>query len=125
MGDAGGDDDWYGYCLDDPVNGTDPLGLLKNEYGDEIPEGRIITEYFPGIESVFSAYGTKRKVQAALRKEKAEYTDSNDLAMRGNLEKEAEGFGFLDGVFSAYRHKTDKGAIQYHIQKAKEQIGSK
>ncbi len=27
MGDAGGDDDWYGYCLDDPVNGVDPLGL--------------------------------------------------------------------------------------------------
>ncbi|WP_419786960.1 RHS repeat domain-containing protein [Pseudodesulfovibrio sp.] len=27
MGDAGGDPDWYGYCLDDPVNGTDPLGL--------------------------------------------------------------------------------------------------
>ncbi|WP_247648444.1 hypothetical protein [Pseudodesulfovibrio sp. zrk46] len=28
MGDAGGDDDWYGYCLDDPVNGVDPLGLF-------------------------------------------------------------------------------------------------
>ncbi|QJB55826.1 hypothetical protein [Pseudodesulfovibrio sp. zrk46] len=29
MGDAGGDDDWYGYCLDDPVNGVDPLGLFR------------------------------------------------------------------------------------------------
>ncbi len=28
MGDAGGDKDWYGYCLDDPVNGVDPLGLF-------------------------------------------------------------------------------------------------
>jgi RHS repeat-associated protein len=28
MGDAGGDPDWYGYCLDDPVNGVDPLGLF-------------------------------------------------------------------------------------------------
>ncbi|WP_422393763.1 RHS repeat domain-containing protein [Pseudodesulfovibrio cashew] len=28
MGDAGGDPDWYGYCLDDPVNGADPLGLF-------------------------------------------------------------------------------------------------
>ncbi|MBC17216.1 MAG: hypothetical protein CL942_09220 [Desulfovibrio sp.] len=27
MGDAGGDPDWYGYCLDDPVNRTDALGL--------------------------------------------------------------------------------------------------
>jgi hypothetical protein len=26
FGDAGGDPDWYGYCLDDPVNGVDPLG---------------------------------------------------------------------------------------------------
>ena len=29
MGDAGGDPDWYGYCLDDPVNGFDPLGLFR------------------------------------------------------------------------------------------------
>ncbi len=28
LGDAGGDPDWYGYCLDDPVNGVDPLGLF-------------------------------------------------------------------------------------------------
>ncbi|WP_419785745.1 hypothetical protein [Pseudodesulfovibrio sp.] len=27
LGDAGGDPDWYGYCLDDSVNGVDPLGL--------------------------------------------------------------------------------------------------
>ena len=29
MGEAGGDPDWYGYCLDDPVNGEDPLGLFR------------------------------------------------------------------------------------------------
>ncbi|WP_319470567.1 RHS repeat-associated core domain-containing protein [uncultured Pseudodesulfovibrio sp.] len=29
IGDAGGDSDWYGYCLDDPVNGVDPLGLFR------------------------------------------------------------------------------------------------
>ncbi|MDD3313779.1 RHS repeat-associated core domain-containing protein [Pseudodesulfovibrio sp.] len=28
LGDKGGDPDWYGYCLDDPVNGNDPLGLF-------------------------------------------------------------------------------------------------
>ncbi|EGB15029.1 hypothetical protein DND132_1823 [Pseudodesulfovibrio mercurii] len=27
IGDKGGDPDWYGYCLDDPVNGVDPAGL--------------------------------------------------------------------------------------------------
>ncbi|MGE4423756.1 MAG: RHS repeat-associated core domain-containing protein [Pseudodesulfovibrio sp.] len=31
IGDKGGDPDWYGYCLDDPVNGVDPLGLLTLE----------------------------------------------------------------------------------------------
>jgi len=29
IGDKGGDTDWYGYCLDDPVNGVDPLGLFR------------------------------------------------------------------------------------------------
>ena len=29
LGDAGGDPDLYGYCLDDPVNGVDPLGLFR------------------------------------------------------------------------------------------------
>jgi RHS repeat-associated protein len=29
MGDHGGDPDWYGYCLDDPVNAVDPLGLFR------------------------------------------------------------------------------------------------
>nr|WP_319541356.1 RHS repeat-associated core domain-containing protein [uncultured Pseudodesulfovibrio sp.] len=29
LGDKGGDSDWYGYCLDDPVNAVDPLGLFR------------------------------------------------------------------------------------------------
>ncbi len=33
IGDKGGDPDWYGYCLDDPVNGVDPLGLWANLVG--------------------------------------------------------------------------------------------
>jgi RHS repeat-associated protein len=28
IGDRGGDPDWYGYCLDDPVNMHDPMGLF-------------------------------------------------------------------------------------------------
>ncbi|MEF2229458.1 MAG: RHS repeat-associated core domain-containing protein [Pseudodesulfovibrio sp.] len=32
LGDKGGDPDWYGYCLDDPVNGEDPLGLAARKY---------------------------------------------------------------------------------------------
>lgn len=40
IGDKGGDSDWYGYCLDDPVNGLDPLGLFQI-IGDG-PGGRIV-----------------------------------------------------------------------------------
>ena len=29
LGDAGGAPDWYGYCMDDPVNGVDPMGLFR------------------------------------------------------------------------------------------------
>ena len=32
LGDKGGDPDWYGYCLDDPVNGEDPLGLFTDVF---------------------------------------------------------------------------------------------
>ncbi|CCH48500.1 RHS repeat domain-containing protein [Pseudodesulfovibrio piezophilus] len=41
IGDAGGDPDWYGYCLDDPVNGIDPLGLFVF--------GKTGLGIFPGI----------------------------------------------------------------------------
>jgi len=34
IGDAGGDSDWYGYYLDNPVNGVDPLGLEGGFWGN-------------------------------------------------------------------------------------------
>ena len=34
LGDAGGDPDWYGYCLSDPVNGNDPMGLAAGDWWD-------------------------------------------------------------------------------------------
>jgi RHS repeat-associated protein len=46
MGDAGGDPDWYGYCLDDPVNGIDPLGLFQ--VLGEGPGGRIVGSMIEG-----------------------------------------------------------------------------
>jgi len=29
LGEKGGDNDWYGYCLDDPVNKVDVWGLFR------------------------------------------------------------------------------------------------
>ena len=39
MGAKGGDKDWYGYCVDDPVNRVDAWGLF---WGEETPGGRIV-----------------------------------------------------------------------------------
>jgi len=33
IGDAGGDTDWYGYCVDDPVNRVDVWGLKTFNVG--------------------------------------------------------------------------------------------
>jgi len=39
LGEKGGDNDWYGYCLDDPINRADVWGLW---WGEETPGGRIV-----------------------------------------------------------------------------------
>ncbi|BDQ34072.1 RHS repeat domain-containing protein [Pseudodesulfovibrio portus] len=36
IGDRGGDPDWYGYCLDDPVNAYDPKGLKEHKTVDGV-----------------------------------------------------------------------------------------
>jgi len=33
MGEKGGDKDWYGYCVDDPVNRVDAWGLEGKKTG--------------------------------------------------------------------------------------------
>ena len=33
LGKKGGDSDWYGYCVDDPVNRVDVWGLEEEETG--------------------------------------------------------------------------------------------
>jgi len=40
LGEKGGDNDWYGYCLDDPVNRADVWGL-EDSWWDG-PGGRIV-----------------------------------------------------------------------------------
>ena len=124
IGNKGGDPDWYGYCLDDPVNGVDPLGLWTNEYGEEIPKGRTIVEVLPDlIATPFMGQYTKKKVQQGLRERKNEYTDENDWKMRKNLDDEADGFGLWDGIISTYRFNTDEDTIDYHHNQARKKIG--
>ena len=124
IGDAGGDPDWYGYCLDDPVNGNDPLGLWRNEHGQEIPKGRTFIEYFPGIDTPFAAYGTRKKVRKALRDKKDDHTDPIDIGMRNALDKQADDFGMFDAYLSTWKHSTDEETIEYQYKKAKERIGN-
>jgi RHS repeat-associated protein len=124
LGDAGGDPDWYGYCLDDPVNGNDPMGLWTNEYGEQESEGRTIFEVLPDpIFTPFMTYGTKKKVRQGLRKEKEKYQDNSDWEMRRNLEEEAKNFGIVDSFLSTYRFDTDEETIKSHSDKAKRKIG--
>jgi hypothetical protein len=50
IGDRRGDPDWYGYCLDDPVNGVDPAGLM----------GKAVEPIFrQGIKAGIKAAGKK------------------------------------------------------------------
>jgi len=123
LGDKGGDPDWYGYCLDDPVNGNDPFGLLKNEYGEEIPDGRIITEYCLGWDTPFSGYATSKKVKNALKSKSSEYTDENDWKMRKELSREADNYNTLKGVWDGWFTDTDEEIIRNHYDKARMRIG--
>ena len=51
LGAKGGDKDWYGYCVDDPVNRVDPLGLF---FWDETPARRIMKS--GAISGLWGAY---------------------------------------------------------------------
>ena len=44
IGYAGGDNDLYGYCLDDPINGVDPEGLASWREFVDGPGGRIVKQ---------------------------------------------------------------------------------
>jgi hypothetical protein len=124
MGDADGDPDWYGYCLDDPVNGVDPLGLWTNEHGEEIPKGRTIVESFADpLISPFMSHHTKLKVQRGLRIKKDDYTDENDWAMRKELENEAKGYSGTKAFFDSYLTNTDEEIVEKRAAKAKLRIG--
>ena len=72
LGDVGGDPDWYGYCLNDPVNGVDPLGLFTEvRYYDSglfghiavAPGGGEAWGKYPknGVKDVKSGQGEYRK----------------------------------------------------------------
>ncbi|WP_353616779.1 RHS repeat-associated core domain-containing protein [Desulfovibrio sp. Huiquan2017] len=48
IGDKGGDPDWYGYCLDDPVNGVDPAGLFRFGKRElDMPGGEFLKDFGP------------------------------------------------------------------------------
>ncbi|WP_419786746.1 RHS repeat domain-containing protein [Pseudodesulfovibrio sp.] len=123
IGDKGGDTDWYGYCLDDPVNGVDPVGLLKNEYGEDVPDGRIITEYVPGLDMLFGGIGTSKHVKKRLAEQKEEYTDENDWKMKKELDNEASDYNLLKGIWDTVTTDTDEEIYKKRIGRAKRRIG--
>ena len=71
IGDKGGDPDWYGYCLDDPVNAVDVLGLEGSfRFGKRKLEG------LPWLEGLSdSAGGVLDKMNFELSHEHGFYED--------------------------------------------------
>jgi len=91
LGDKGGDPDWYRYCLDDPVNGADPLGLFTEvRYYDSGLFGHIAVA--PGGGEAWGKYpknGVKdvRKGEGEYRKENA--TPAKTIRLDSTPEQEA------------------------------------
>jgi RHS repeat-associated protein len=123
IGDKGGDPDWYGYCLDDPVSKTDPLGLLTNEYGEKIPDGRIITEYVPEWDMLFGGIGTSKNVKKHLRDQKKEYTDENDWKIKKELDNEANDYNVFKGIWDTVTTDTDHEIYDKRVNNAKNRVG--
>ncbi len=45
-GEKGGDPDWYGYCLDGPVNGVDPaVPFVLENRKPNIPDGKPLKDF--------------------------------------------------------------------------------
>ncbi|MBN2140988.1 MAG: RHS repeat-associated core domain-containing protein [Desulfovibrionaceae bacterium] len=69
---AGGEDDPYGYCLDDPVNLADWSGLDPSDL--DFPPGRPgtipVTSIAPGFDTPFGGYYLKTKVHSRIDKRK-------------------------------------------------------
>ena len=49
IGATGGDEDWYGYCLNDPVNGVDPEGLKGKYAGADSEVGLVRSKCPSGV----------------------------------------------------------------------------
>ncbi|WP_286182140.1 RHS repeat-associated core domain-containing protein, partial [Desulfovibrio sp. Huiquan2017] len=116
IGDRGGDPDWYGYCLDDPVNGVDPLGLFDITAGDAISTGVTV-----GIEGLKQAGKISPVVAGGLGVITAPLADWISPSEAGEGEdyilwkKEAAEKGWLDALDTeeAIRERERYGKASY------------
>ncbi|WP_247648448.1 RHS repeat-associated core domain-containing protein [Pseudodesulfovibrio sp. zrk46] len=95
MGDAGGDEDWYGYCLDDPVNGVDPLGLFV-----------FLLPFAAGMAGATAlgatgAYGAAKIVDWAGEKTDDDYGDDKPTATEGVHDAMGKVIGINTGIVGA------------------------
>lgn len=74
----GGDPDWYGYCLDDPVNMVDPMGLFgalvlagEAAYVTAAPYVARLAPYARSVYGVVSKYGKQAYNTVALNAQSA------------------------------------------------------
>jgi len=121
VGGTGGDDDWYGYCLDDPVNGFDPLGLwvqfapqinqvgiaVANEFMDGRPgvvefSKRLGPHAWDAIKSypdvVFENTEDEREFLAARATRYRERREEDQLRAKENAKEEEEAAAKADAI---------------------------
>ncbi|MEZ7198740.1 RHS repeat domain-containing protein [Pseudodesulfovibrio karagichevae] len=97
IGDKGGDPDWYGYCLDDPVNGVDPEGLEGGfRFGKrelDMPGGKLLKSFGPA--QAVTALGMLHPATFPLARQMME--GAKRLDDKNNTELSYEQGFFIDG----------------------------
>lgn len=84
---------------------------------------RPIVEVFPcPVTTPFMAYSGRNKMKERLRKEKEQYTDENDWAMRAGLDQEAEDYSMWDAFKHTYKYRNNDRAFAAMRDKAKKRV---
>ena len=84
---------------------------------------RSLVEYaFDPITSWFMSHHGRNKMRERLRKEKEQYTDENDWAMRAGLEREAEDYTRWDAFKHTYKYRNNDRAFAAMRDRAKKRV---
>ena len=102
---------------------TDKNTVLPPRPEDNDRYERSIVEYaFDPITSWFMSHHGRNKMRERLRKEKEQYTDENDWAMRSGLEQKAQDYTREGAFIDTYLYRNDDQAFAAMRDKAKKKV---